>query len=60
MYDFAAVRCALDALGREHVMFPADYPFEIRGGGHFMDNVPLDEKCAGGRRLQQRGKAVGL
>jgi 2,3-dihydroxybenzoate decarboxylase len=43
---FAAepLRCALDALGRDRVMFAADYPFEnAEEAGHFMDTVPLDE-----------------
>jgi 2,3-dihydroxybenzoate decarboxylase len=43
---FAAepLRCALDALGRDRVMFAADYPFEDAvEAGHFMDTVPLDE-----------------
>ena len=43
---FAAepLHCALDALGRDRVMFSADYPFEdALEAGHFMDTVPLDE-----------------
>jgi 2,3-dihydroxybenzoate decarboxylase len=43
---FAAepLRCAIDALGRERVMFAADYPFEdMEEAGHFMDTVPLDD-----------------
>lgn len=43
---FAAepLRCALDALGRERVMFAADYPFEsAEEAGHFMDTVAIDE-----------------
>ena len=36
--------CAIGALGREHVMFAADYPFEsAQEAGHFMDRVPLEE-----------------
>jgi len=43
---FAAepLRCAIDALGRDRVMFAADYPFEDAvEAGHFMDNVPIEE-----------------
>lgn len=41
---FAAepLRCALDALGRDRVMFAADYPFEnAEEAGHFMDSVAI-------------------
>jgi 2,3-dihydroxybenzoate decarboxylase len=44
---FAAepLRCALDALGQDRVMFAADYPFEDAvEAGHWMDSVTLDEK----------------
>ena len=43
---FAAepLRCALDALRRDKVMFAADYPFEnAEEAGHFMDTVRIDE-----------------
>jgi 2,3-dihydroxybenzoate decarboxylase len=43
---FAAepLRCAVDALGRDRVMFAADYPFEnAEEAGRFMDTTPLDE-----------------
>jgi 2,3-dihydroxybenzoate decarboxylase len=36
--------CAVDALGRDKVMFAADYPFEnAEEAGHFMDNVAIGE-----------------
>jgi 2,3-dihydroxybenzoate decarboxylase len=36
--------CAMSALGRDRVMFAADYPFESSGeAAHFIDSVPLDE-----------------
>ena len=32
------------ALGRESVMFAADYPFEkAEEAGHFIDSVPLED-----------------
>ena len=43
---FAAepLRCAIDALGRDKVMFAADYPFEDTvEAGHFIDTVPIEE-----------------
>ncbi len=43
---FAAepLRCALDALGRDKVMFSADHPFEDAvEAAHFMDTVALPE-----------------
>ena len=37
--------CAMSALGRDRVMFAADYPFESADeAAHFIDTVPLDEK----------------
>jgi 2,3-dihydroxybenzoate decarboxylase len=44
VYAREPLRCALDALGRDKVMFAADYPFEsAEEAGHFMDMVALDE-----------------
>ncbi len=43
---FAAepLRCAVDALGRDKVMFAADYPFEDAvEAGHWMDSVPIED-----------------
>jgi 2,3-dihydroxybenzoate decarboxylase len=37
--------CAMSALGRDRVMFAADYPFESsEEAAHFIDSVPLDDK----------------
>jgi 2,3-dihydroxybenzoate decarboxylase len=36
--------CAISALGHDHVMFAADYPFEaVEEAAHFIDSVALDE-----------------
>jgi 2,3-dihydroxybenzoate decarboxylase len=36
--------CAVSALGPDHVLFAADYPFEnAEEAGHFLDTVRLDE-----------------
>jgi 2,3-dihydroxybenzoate decarboxylase len=44
MLALEPLRCALDALGRDKVMFAADYPFEdMVEAGHFMDTVPLSD-----------------
>jgi 2,3-dihydroxybenzoate decarboxylase len=37
--------CTISALGHDHVMFAADYPFEsMAEAGHFIDGVKLDER----------------
>jgi 2,3-dihydroxybenzoate decarboxylase len=37
--------CAMSALGHQHVMFAADYPFESsEEAAHFIDTVALDER----------------
>lgn len=43
MYDAPPMQCCIDALGRDRVMFSADFPFDSAGAGEFMDSVPLDE-----------------
>src|SRR5471032_2469828 len=43
MYDLPPVRCSLDALGRDRVMFSSDYPFDSAGASEFMDTVAIDE-----------------
>jgi 2,3-dihydroxybenzoate decarboxylase len=43
MYDLPPMQCSLDALGRDRVMFSADYPFDSAGAGPFMDTAALDE-----------------
>ncbi|HWV54155.1 amidohydrolase family protein [Pseudorhodoplanes sp.] len=43
MFSFEPIDCALKALGRENVMYSADYPFENPvEAGAFMDELPLD------------------
>ena len=45
MYSKEPLDCALAALGRDRVMFSADYPFEsAEEAGRFMDEVALDEQ----------------
>jgi 2,3-dihydroxybenzoate decarboxylase len=39
------LNCSIAALGHEHVMFAADYPFEAaQEAGEFLDHTPLTEK----------------
>jgi 2,3-dihydroxybenzoate decarboxylase len=60
MYDLPPLQCAIDAVGREHVMFSADYPFDSAGGGEFMDSVPLDEKLRADIAWNNAAKLFGL
>lgn len=44
MYSAEPTDCSIAALGRDRVMFSADYPFEdSEGAGRFMDTMPMDE-----------------
>ena len=53
--------CAVSALGRERVMFAADYPFEnAEEAGHFMDTVPLDESTRADIAYNNAAKLLGL
>src|SRR5580700_4205316 len=39
------LNCSISALGHEHVMFAADYPFEVaEEAGEFLDHTPLTDK----------------
>ena len=43
MFAADPLLCTLNALGRQHVMFSADYPFEsVDQAAEFIDNVALD------------------
>jgi 2,3-dihydroxybenzoate decarboxylase len=38
--------CTIGALGHDHVMFAADYPFEsVEEAAHFIDGAPIDERA---------------
>jgi 2,3-dihydroxybenzoate decarboxylase len=44
MFSFEPIDCAIKALGRENVMFSADYPFENPAeAGAFMKELPLSD-----------------
>jgi 2,3-dihydroxybenzoate decarboxylase len=52
------LNCTIAALGHEHVMFGADYPFEAaQEAGEFMDHVALDDKA---RNAIAAGNAIRL
>ena len=60
MYDGPPVRCSLDALGRDRVMFSSDYPFDSEGAGQFMDTVPLEESLRADIAYNNAAKLLGL
>jgi 2,3-dihydroxybenzoate decarboxylase len=44
MYAADPLTCAIGALGHQHVMFAADYPFEsVKEAGAFIDSAPVSE-----------------
>jgi 2,3-dihydroxybenzoate decarboxylase len=61
VYAREPLRCALDALGRDKVMFAADYPFEnAEEAGHFMDSVALDESERADVAYKNAARLLGL
>jgi 2,3-dihydroxybenzoate decarboxylase len=53
--------CALSALGRDRVMFAADYPFESpQEAGHFIDTVVLDESVRNDICRNNAARLLGL
>jgi len=59
MYDLPPVRCSIDALGRDRVMFSADFPFDWPGCD-FLDTVPLDEGLRADIAYNNAAKLLGL
>lgn len=61
MCSLEPLRCSVDALGREHVMFSADYPFEDAvEAGHWMDSVAIDEGLRADVAYNNAAKLLGL
>jgi 2,3-dihydroxybenzoate decarboxylase len=61
MYSKEPLDCALAALGRDRVMFSADFPFEdAREACHFMDTVPLDEGVRADVAYNNAAKLLGV
>jgi 2,3-dihydroxybenzoate decarboxylase len=61
MFSAEPLKCSLDALGRDRVMFSADHPFEdVLEAAHFMDTVPLDESLRADVAHNNAAKLLGL
>lgn len=61
MCDGPPLRCSLEALGRDRVMFAADYPFEsAEEAGHFMDSVKIDESLRADVAYNNAARVLGL
>jgi 2,3-dihydroxybenzoate decarboxylase len=60
MYDAPPMHCSLAALGRDRVMFSADYPFDSEGAGPFLDQVPLDESLRADIAYNNAARMLGL
>jgi 2,3-dihydroxybenzoate decarboxylase len=55
------LNCAIAALGHEHIMFAADFPFErAETAGEFIDNVKLDERVRNDICFNNAAKFFGL
>ena len=53
--------CAVEALGRDKVMFAADYPFEdAEEAGHFMDDVAIPEDLRAAVAYDNAARLLGL
>jgi hypothetical protein len=53
--------CTISALGRAHVMFAADYPFEsAEEAAHFIDGVALDDTLRGDICFDNAARLLGL
>jgi 2,3-dihydroxybenzoate decarboxylase len=53
--------CAIDALGRDKVMFSADYPFEAsEEAAEFMDHVAIDEDLRADVAYNNAAALLGL
>ncbi len=61
MYSADPLTCTISALGRDRVMFAADYPFEsIDEAAGFIDNVPLAEDVRNDICFNNAKRLLGL
>lgn len=61
VYAREPLMCAVDALGRDRVMFAADYPFEdAEEAGHFLDDVAVPEDLRADIAFNNAAKLLGL
>jgi 2,3-dihydroxybenzoate decarboxylase len=55
------LNCTISALGPDHVMFAADYPFEsTEEAAHFIDGVALDEQLRSDICFDNAARLLGL
>ncbi|MGB7177260.1 MAG: amidohydrolase family protein, partial [Xanthobacteraceae bacterium] len=55
------LNCSISALGHQHVMFAADYPFEAaEEAGEFLDHAPLTDKVRADIAVNNAVKCFGL
>lgn len=61
MYSAEPLMCSLAALGRDRVMFAADYPFESSAeAGGFLDGVPMAEDLRADIAANNARRLLGL
>lgn len=61
VYAREPLMCAVEALGRDKVMFAADYPFEsAEEAGHFMDDVAIAEDLRAAVAYDNAARLLGL
>ena len=61
MLSAEPLKCSVDALGRDRVMFGADYPFEaMEEAGHFLDTVLIEESLREDVAYNNAAKLLGL
>lgn len=61
VYARAPLMCAVEALGRDKVMFAADYPFEnAEEAGQFLDDVSIPEGLRGDVAYNNAARLFGL
>ena len=61
VYAREPLMCAVEALGRDKVMFAADYPFEsAEEAGHFMDDVAIPEDLRAAVAYDNAARLLGL
>jgi len=61
VYAREPLMCAVDALGRDKVMFAADYPFEsAEEAAHFMDDVAIPENLRAAVAYDNAARLFGL
>jgi 2,3-dihydroxybenzoate decarboxylase len=60
MYDMPPVQCSLDAMGRDRVLFSADYPFDSDGSAAFMDTAQMDESLRADIAYNNAAKLLNL